>query len=216
MSVLVYGIAKRDAAPVKGRGLQRQPLRGVRAGPLVAIVSDHDDAPRPAVETLWDYEQTVERIAQLHPMVPARFGGVLDDDAAVVEMLDSKHEGLLVALDKTCGAVELAVRASWQPPPEPDVHTGTSYMHARLELRRKAREVVDALTPLGELARAWSHKLPARPGEPARLAYLVDRERVRDFAAAVEQLDNRLSGIELVCTGPWPPYSFAQEVTDES
>jgi hypothetical protein len=41
-------------------------------------------------------------------------------------------------------------------------------------------------------------------------AYLVDRGRVREFVAMVEQLDDRLDDVELVCTGPWPPYSFAE------
>jgi hypothetical protein len=41
-------------------------------------------------------------------------------------------------------------------------------------------------------------------------AYLVDQERISEFVALVEQLDARLDDVELVCTGPWPPYSFAE------
>ena len=212
MSVLVYGFAQRDDEPIEGCGLQQQPLRGVHAGELVAIVSDHDDPPARTIETLWQYEHTVERIAQVHPVVPARFGGVLDDDEAVVELLESKHETLVVALGQTRGAVELALRATWPQPPEPDSHTGTSYMRARLELRQRARAVADELTPLGTLSRSSRCELPARPQQSLRCAYLVDREAVADFTASVEQLDQRLPGVDLVCTGPWPPYSFAQEV----
>jgi hypothetical protein len=212
MSVLVYGIARSDVAPVKGHGLHQQPLRDVYAGPLVAIVSDHDDAPDPAVGTLWEYEQTVERIAQLVPIVPARFGGVLDDDAAVVEMLEAKCETLLAALGQVRGAVELALRAMWQQPPEPDSHTGASYMRARLDLRRRARTIADELMPLGQLSRSIRCKLPANPQQPLRCAYLVDRDAVAEFTASVEQLDEQLPGVDLVCTGPWPPYSFAEEV----
>jgi hypothetical protein len=214
MSVLVYGIAERGDAPIDGAGLQQQPLRSVCAGPLVAIVSDHDGALGPAVETMWDYEQTVERIAQLQPMVPARFGGVLDDDKAVLEMLDAKREPLLAVLGQTRGAVELALRARWEPGAEPDTQTGTSYINARLEVRRRAREIIGDLSRLEELSRASRSRLPARPGEPLRCAYLVERERVDDFTTAVEQIDDRLYGVDLVCTGPWPPYSFAQEVTE--
>jgi hypothetical protein len=211
VSVLVYGIAQRDDVPIEGCGLQQQPLRGVHAGELVAVVSDHHDAPGRTVETLWEYEQTVERIARLHPIVPARFGGVLNDDEAVAEMVQSRHEALLAALGKTRGAVELALRATWQQPPEPDSHTGTSYMRTRLELRQRARAVADELTPLGKLSRSSRCELPARPQQSLRCAYLVDREAVADFTASVEQLDQRLPGVDLVCTGPWPPYSFAEE-----
>jgi len=212
MSVLVYGIAERGDTPIKGAGLRQRPLRGVCAGPLVAIVSDHDEPPPRAVETLWEYEQIVERIADGHSMVPARFGSVLDDHAAVLEMLRAKHETLLAVLGHTRGAVELALRATWQQPPEPNPATGIGYMRARLELRRRAREVASDLTPLAEVSRASRCALPVSPDEPLRCAYLVDHEQVPDFKASLQQLDDRLAGVDLVCTGPWPPYSFAEEV----
>lgn len=213
MSVLVYGIAERGASPIEGHGLQHQSLRGMYAGPLLAIVSDQEDAaPRPAVETLWDYEQIVERIARQHAIVPARFGSVLDDDEAVLEMLRARREQLLAALRYIRGAVELALRATWQQPPQSDSRTGTDYMRVRLELRRQARELAGELMPLGKLSRTSRCELPGRPQDPLRCAYLVDRERVQEFTASVEQLDHRLSGVDLVCTGPWPPYSFAEGV----
>ena len=48
MSLLVYGIVEAgDVAPT-GRGLDDRPLRGLAEGPLVAIVSDHDErTPEP-------------------------------------------------------------------------------------------------------------------------------------------------------------------------
>jgi hypothetical protein len=213
MSVLVYGIAERGTRPIRGPGLQRHPLRGVQADLLVAIVSDHaGPAPRPEPETLWEYEQIVERVADGHSMVPARFGSVVDDDEAVLEMLRVRRERLLEVLRHTRGAVELALRATWEQPPEPESQTGTGYLRARLELRQRAREVAAELMPLGDLSRASRCALPARPDEPLRCAYLVDHEQVPDFTASLQQLDDRLAGVELVCTGPWPPYSFAEEV----
>jgi hypothetical protein len=212
MSVLVYGIAERDEAAITGTGLQGRPLRGVRADRLVAIVSDHDEPPPRAVETMWEYEEIVERIAAGHSMVPARFGSVLDGDEAVLEMLHAKHEMLLAALRRTPGAVELALRATWDQPPEPVAQTGTGYLRARLELRQRARAIAAELMPLGELSRASRCAFPARQDEPLRCAYLVDREQVPDFTASLQQLDDRLSGVDFVCTGPWPPYSFAEEV----
>jgi gas vesicle protein GvpL/GvpF len=214
MSVLVYGIAERGDVAINRPGLQQQPLRGVYAGQLVAIVSDHDEPPPRAVDTLWEYEQIVERVADGHAMVPARFGSVLADDAAVLEMLHAKHETLLAALRHTRGAVELALRATWHQPPEPESQTGAGYMRVRLELRSRAREVAGELVPLDKLSRTSRCELPAGPQQPLRCAYLVDRELVQDFTASVRQLDHQLCGVELVCTGPWPPYSFVEEVTE--
>ena len=67
---------------------------------------------------------------------------------------------------------------------------------------------LDALT---SLARSSRRALATRPDLPVLDAYLVDRGRVREFVAMVEQLDDRLEDVELECTGPWPPYSFADE-----
>ncbi|HET7051935.1 MAG TPA: GvpL/GvpF family gas vesicle protein [Solirubrobacteraceae bacterium] len=213
MSVLVYAIAQRGDSAVGGHGFQHQPLRGIRSDALMAIVSDHEGAAlRPEVETLWDYERIVERIAQAHAIVPVRFGSVMDDDEAVVEMLRSRREHLLTVLEYTRGAVELAVRATWEQAPEPEHQTGTGYMRARLQLRSRAREVAGDLMPLGKLSRTSRCELPAGPEQPMRCAYLVDRELVEDFTTSLRRLDQQLRDLELVCTGPWPPYSFAEAV----
>ena len=213
MSVLVYAIAQRGDSAVGGHGFQHQPLRGIRSDALMAIVSDHEGAAlRPEVETLWDYERIVERIAQAHAIVPVRFGSVMDDDEAVVEMLRSRREHLLRVLEYTRGAVELAVRATWEQAPEPEHQTGTGYMRARLQLRSRAREVAGDLMPLGKLSRTSRCELPAGPEQPMRCAYLVDRELVEDFTTSLRRLDQQLRDLELVCTGPWPPYSFAEAV----
>lgn len=214
MSVLVYGIAERSDARIDGAGLEQQPLRGVCDGELVAVVSDHADAPGRTVENFWEYEQAVERTAHERPIAPARFGGVLDDDEAVLRLLDDKREQLAAVLDKTRGAVELALRATWDQPPEPKSHTGVSYLQARLEPRRRARQIAAELKPLGELARDSRSELPAGPHEPLRCAYLVARDQIQAFTALLERVDQQLPGVDLVCTGPWPPYSFAEEVAE--
>jgi glycosyltransferase involved in cell wall biosynthesis len=45
-----------------------------------------------------------------------------------------------------------------------------------------------------------------------RAAYLVERERVDELVSAVQRLERDVEGVTLVCTGPWPPYSFASGV----
>jgi hypothetical protein len=88
--------------------------------------------------------------------------------------------------------------------------SGTSYLRDRLELRQSARRVATELEPLCALARSSRRAIAPRPDVPVLDSYLVDSGRVREFVALVEQLDDRLDEVELVCTGPWPPYSFAE------
>jgi hypothetical protein len=213
MSVLVYAIGQRGESPLAGYGLAHKPLRAIHADALIAVVSDQEAAAlRSDVETLWEYQRIVERIAEVCAIVPARFGSVMDGDGAVVEMLRSKREHLVTVLEHTRGAVELSVRATWEQAPEPEQQTGIGYMRARLQLRGRAREVAGELMPLAKLSRTSRCKLPAGPEQPMRCAYLVDRELVEDFTASLRRLDQQLRDVELVCTGPWPPYSFAEAV----
>src|SRR5205823_435249 len=83
------------------------------------------------------------------------------------------------------------------------------YLRDRLELRQSARRLASELDPLGALARGIRRALVPQPDIPVLDAYLVDRGRVGEFVAMVEQLHERLEDVELVCTGPWPAYSRA-------
>jgi hypothetical protein len=214
LSLLLYGVSEAGAAPASGVGLDDKPLRTIVEGPLAAIVSDHPSAdPEPAGERLRDYELTVRRLMERDAILPVRFGSVLADDGAARALLRRRRRDLLSRVRRVRGAVELALRASWRrgadgrlgvrPP------SGTSYLRERLELRQSARRVATELDPLSGLA-LWSLRtLSPEPGLPVRDAYLVERHRVSEFVAMVSQLGDHLDDVDLTCTGPWPPYSFA-------
>jgi hypothetical protein len=147
-------------------------------------------------------------------ILPAQFGSLLPDEDAVRALLRGRCKDLLRRLGRVRGAVEIGLRASWRDGagavPEARPQTGSSYLRDRLELRQSARQLASELDPLGALARGTRRALVPRPDLPVLDAYLVDRGRVREFVAMVEQIDDRLEDVELVCTGPWPPYSFAE------
>ena len=146
-------------------------------------------------------------------ILPAQFGSLLPDEAAVRTLLRSRRRDLLGRLGRFSGAVEIGLRARWREGTEavldPRPPSGSSYLRDRLELRQSARRLARELDPLGALARGIRRALVSRPDLPVHDAYLVDRGRVGEFVAMVAQLDDRLEDVELVCTGPWPPYSFA-------
>jgi hypothetical protein len=72
--------------------------------------------------------------------------------------------------------------------------------------------VLDAIhRPLAAEARA-TKQLPARdPAELLRSAYLVGRGRVESFVDHVTRLQAAHPTLRLLCTGPWPPYSFSDD-----
>jgi Gas vesicle synthesis protein GvpL/GvpF len=215
MTLVVYAIIEADSPSIEEPGLDGRPLRTVRDDDLAAVVSEHEASPiAGSAANLWDYERVMERLMSGRTVLPMRFGTALADDAAVRAMLRERADELRAGFERVRGAVELGIRAGWRESPateKPATATGegTAYMLERVALHRQARDLVDRLDPLAGLARDIRLRLPGDGELPVREAYLVNRDRVNEFTERVREIDERNPEIQLVCTGPWPPYSFA-------
>jgi hypothetical protein len=96
---------------------------------------------------------------------------------------------------------------------------------AREEVQRIARNAAQAVHRelRSQAAAARALRAPPRElsGESGALvlngAYLVDRDRAAEFRALATELGERqrAHGMRLEITGPWPPYSFVGDTTDE-
>jgi hypothetical protein len=193
----------------------------VGEGGLFAIVSAHEELRiQPTEDDLWVHDGVVEALMDGASVLPVRLGSLLTDDAAVVASLRERRPEFEAALERVRGAVELGVRAAMAPEdaiePEPEdaegaAGPGTEYMQARLRLARRGTEASSRIhQPLASLARASAFRVSSRERPLLHAAYLVDRERVEDFMARVDELDTQSEAM-IVCTGPWPPYSFSSE-----
>lgn len=218
MSLLLYAIADADPQEIDGIGIGQAPLRAVGRPGLLAVVAERhgsavgaentSGAPKEH-ETLWEYERVIERLMASHPVLPARFGTVLSDEAEAQAMLERRGHGLGEALRLVRDAAELGLSVGWRGEPQSSAESGTEYMTRRLGQLRRARAIADVLAPLHVLARASRVRVPPRPELALVAAYLVDRSLVNAFADTVGRLDQQLDDAVVVCTGPWPPYSFA-------
>ncbi|WUI03286.1 GvpL/GvpF family gas vesicle protein [Spirillospora sp. NBC_00431] len=100
---------------------------------------------------------------------------------------------------------------------------GTAYLRQRQRQRRRredagrlaAERAAEVHTALAGHAAASRHHPPQDPRLSGRgaaqllnAAYLLDEERVEGFLAAARIAAERVTGIEVEVTGPWPPYSF--------
>jgi hypothetical protein len=181
------------------------PLRAVRSDGLTALCAPAERREMSA-EVLWRHEEVVESLMKERDLLPMRFGTLVEDDEAAIRALEERREELKTSLDRVRGAVELAVRAEADPgsPVTPAAASGTEYMRAKAHRTEAARLLHE---PLAFLAR----ESIVRPGpEVLRAAYLVDREAVDAFVGLVKRLQATHDGLRVLCTGPWPPYSFAQ------
>jgi Gas vesicle synthesis protein GvpL/GvpF len=168
-------------------------------------------------EVLWRHEEVVEALMEDRDLLPVRFGTRLDDETAAARALGERHEALASALDRVRGAVELSVRVLGErsgeaDPDPPDPVTGAEYLRAKAAAAAGERSALRSVhEPLASRARE-SKRLAARDRhELLRAAYLVDRSAVEPFVEQVSRLQHANPRLRLLCTGPWPPYSFTGE-----
>jgi hypothetical protein len=170
-----------------GPGAPPPPLRLVAAGPVGVVVGPAPEGEVDA-EALWEREALLENLMGERALLPIRYGTRVEDDAAAAAAVEPRGAELAAALDRVRGAVEVSVRAVAREGAEPG---DVSAIHARLSGLAREHARLDG-------------------SEPLRAAYLVDRATVDGFVAAVRELQHEHRGLSILCTGPWPPYSFAE------
>jgi hypothetical protein len=221
--IWVYGICERpELPPPRRRGLAQAPLDGVREGELLAVISRHAHPPGdPALDALWVHERVVERMMADRAVLPMRFGSKLPDEAALRDVLATRQQELLATLERVRGRIEVGVRAMQPVGGDPASNnsrpvasvpiaaTGREYLEAKLrDGRRVEREAAALHEPLASLAVAVSRQPGRAPDELLRASYLIEAPVLARFRATVERLQRTHPGAAILCTGPWPPYSF--------
>jgi hypothetical protein len=201
-----------DATPLTAVGVDRR---------LDAIVGEVDETAREATEAaVLAHARVVEALAALNDAVlPARFAQGVADEAELAERIKPRRPQLLAALERVRGCVEVGLRVleAAAGNGKQDRASGRDYMLGRLEaVRRAERLAAEFHESLAALARDSSHRVVASPPLVLTAAYLVPRAELESFRAAVEAAGRRRSGLTFVCTGPWPPYSFALIEADGS
>jgi hypothetical protein len=141
----------------------------------------------------------VERLLdQADAVLPVRFGERFETEDDLAGAIAPRLEALERQLDHVAGCVEVGVRIV---PRRQATHTddGAAYMRARL------REQLST----DELHRALAAEARDCVQTNREVGYLVARTDVGAFSLAVEQLLESHPGLDVLCTGPWAPYSFA-------
>ncbi|MGD9991143.1 GvpL/GvpF family gas vesicle protein [Pseudonocardia sp.] len=181
------------------------------------------------------HHRVVAATAQDRTVAPVRLATVFRDDDAVVVMLRERRDAFHGVLDRVRDRREWGVKVyvdtaaavpDTAPEPGPAAaadRPGTSYLLRRradrdrgAAARGRARAVADRVAGV-----AGEHAAEVRRFAPqdARLSgraeemvlnatFLVDRAGEQDFRDAVSSAG---TGVIVEVTGPWPPFSFADE-----
>jgi Gas vesicle synthesis protein GvpL/GvpF len=202
----VYAVTDRPEAPLPPLGrLERVTEHG-----LAGIYTTGSAAPDTSAEALWRHEQVVEALMDDRAALPMRYGTVLADEGQLRRALVDRRGEFSRLLDAVRGHIELAVRVLLPPDEDRDARarSGREYMGGLLRRRSAAAGTLALLGPLEGIADAMKVREGSAADHHARYSFLVDRDRLDEFQAELQELGARHRGLQLTCTGPWPPYSF--------
>ncbi|MEV4546171.1 GvpL/GvpF family gas vesicle protein [Micromonospora echinaurantiaca] len=179
------------------------------------------------------HHAVVDALARRGPVVPARLATVHHDDARVAGQLAARRTELTGLLDRLTDRGEWGVKGYQVPGALPRAveETGTGGAGAAYLRRRRAQltareqgqriaaeaaaAVHDTLAGYAVAARRHAPQDRRLSGAPTPMvlngAYLVESARLAGFTALVAALGERHPELRLELTGPWPPYSFAEE-----
>lgn len=210
--IALYAITDHPSPPMP----QDHDVHVVANGDL-AIVCGPAGEREMTAESLWRHEQIVEALMDDRDLLPVRYGTCVPDETSAARTLADNHDTYSALLRAVRGAVELAVRVYAAREPEPARCRSTPAMTGTDYLRGRARDAAEESTaasvvhePLTRMARAGTVARATRAGELLRGAYLVDRDATASFSEKVRAIQADNPQLRIVCTGPWPPYSFAQ------
>jgi len=216
MKYLLYGIVERDLAGCPP-GTRLLTARG-----LAAVVSAVEEmsAP-PSVSSLLAYERVVEAIHARQAVIPLRYGCVMEDEAAVVRLLEDHRQEYGALLARLRGMTEMGIRVLW--PARPCVLPGAAPSPGARYLASLRNRYPSANPLAGEeahLADGIIASLSDCSAEQRRevssssqrrllsLYFLTSRTGVERFRNQARQICPP-SGAKILLSGPWPPYNFA-------
>lgn len=186
----------------------------VRAGQVGALVETARAAPEVSEASLRaQHALVVELATRIDPLLPVRFGCVLDR-AELVRVLVARQVPILQALERVRGCRQMTVRIfgrAGATAPTP-AKTGAEYLRAR---RAAARA---AVLPIARaVQQAVQHLIEDERIDPAAgrlrvsLHHLVPVRSCAAYRRVLKALDPGPGAERLVLSGPWPPFAFGPE-----
>jgi hypothetical protein len=216
MKYLLYGIVAQDLAACPP-GTRLLTAHGLAA--VVSVVEEMSAPPN--VASLLAYERVVEAIHAQQAVIPLRYGCVIEDEAAIVRLLEDHRQEYGALLARLQGMTEMGIRVLWpeRPAALPDASPspGARYLAS-------LRNRYPSAGTLGEEERQLADRIAGllsgcSTEQRREVAYSSQRRLLSLYfltsRAGVEQFRNQArhicppSGAKILLSGPWPPYNFA-------
>jgi hypothetical protein len=211
----LYGVVDQLEELPTVTGIDDGPLERRSIEGLEVVVSRTRLAPKEITqEAIVSHAHVVEELMERsRSVLPARFDGPFANEQELADAVRTKASELARGLSLVRGCVEFGLRALARDRAEGPSNklSGRAYMQTRLAEERLHQRLAGELhEPLARLSRA-SARFGGALSELFKAAYLVPREDIDVFAECVRRLEAAHPDVTIVCTGPWPPYTFADK-----
>jgi gas vesicle protein GvpL/GvpF len=218
-ALYLYAVVRTGSRRPSSRGLLGERLRCVACGPVAAVVGEVETMPALSARHLRAHDRVVRRLARSAPaLLPARFGSLAADEAALRAGLAPRAPGLRRALEEVRGAEQMTLRISGlRAAPRPSRSgarregSGTEYLvarHARRTAWRRLPGLNRLLAGLRPLVRGQRIEA-AESSLVVSVYHLIRRGTAGQYRAAVRRARPLAPALRLACSGPWPAYAFA-------
>ena len=207
--LVAYGVVPSDiAAP----GEIRPGLELLGEGDVGVVFEEVREPPGRDTEELVRFGRVIRRLGADAAILPMRYGTVLASIDELRRLLAERREGWERRLRELSGRVELVVHltpADLPEAPPAGGATGTDYLMGRVHRARRVASLAEGLSSgLAPVARGV-RLLPDR--REVRVAVLIEQGEVDAALAAVEAWASVADAGQVTVSGPWPPFSFAEE-----
>jgi hypothetical protein len=225
MILCLYALTGRRPTLPPLRGLAGEPLRLVTAGTISAVVGGMRRVPVPASEMLTQYDGVIRGlVSQLPAVLPARFGSCFDSPDELRFILQSRQRTLQRAVAHVRNRAQMTVRiVGAGRAREADTASrtrgagtaggvgsarGRTYLRERASAAVREREIA-GFEPVRDAVRRWirDERVDMRRGI-ASVYHLVPRSASETYRKAIVRAASA-AGLQVVVSGPWPPYAFA-------
>ncbi|GLK71402.1 GvpL/GvpF family gas vesicle protein [Ancylobacter dichloromethanicus] len=186
-----------------------------------AATETADTTISPEPSQIWRHQEVVAALMEGRPVLPLRFGTVVEDAGACQRLLARHHDALCAQLERVRHCVEFALRVAGLPemadpaldPVSISTGSGPGATHLRTLARRERGWPASTETfPHEGLAAHAAEQLlwACSPSQPdLRASFLVRRQNASSFLDDVAVLQRLRPDLGVTVTGPWPPYSFS-------
>lgn len=220
------------------KGIAGADLVAVSFDQVSAVVSDIEKADLIANQTnAFAFASVIDMLGQHYPVLPMRFGSIMESTDSVQQMLEKNNPEFLNNLLKVenksefglkifCDTVKLKAElkakseamneTSQKSVSESKDSVFKEYINQKLKAHRLEEMLlnyVDSIVAeftgfLTALTAVKKIKKMATATTIIDAVFLLGKDKKAELVRAVENMQSKYPGLNFILTGPWPPYSF--------